>query len=371
MIPKLWPSLSQKLSTPHAGPTIGLPSGGVADRAVEDLLDPHLAERRHAVDGGLDVRLQALQILLEQLVLAVLGRAVDVARGSTDLVGAEDQPAPLLAQIPRAVGLAQHPHLGQPRRVAGLNLRVRLGDDVLVLHRDDGDVQTDHRAGAPGEVTGRADHVLADDVALVGVHAPLAARGPGDPRDRGVAVDLRAAIARAGRERLGQIRRLHVAVSGVADRPDQAVDVAQRPDLLHLHGRQELDVDPDGARHARVLAILVHPIAVHREPDVADEPQAHVLAGLLLQGAVQLHRVLVDLSDGIAHVEQGEQPGRMPGRTGGQLPALHQHNVGPPLLREMVEGADSDDASADDDDASVRFHVRSLRWLRKLAPSLI
>ena len=27
VIPKLWPSLSQKLSMPHAGPMMGLPSG--------------------------------------------------------------------------------------------------------------------------------------------------------------------------------------------------------------------------------------------------------------------------------------------------------------------------------------------------------
>ena len=294
-----------------------------------------------------------------------------VARRGADLVGAEDQPAPLLAQVPGAVRLPQHPHLGQARRVTRLYFRVRLGDDVLVLNRNDRDVEACHGARAPGEAARRADHVLADDVALVGVHAPLAAHRAGDRGDRSVAVDLRAPVARTGRERLGQVRRLDVSVPRMADRSDEAVDRAQRPDLLDLVRGQEFDVDPDGAGHSRVLAVLVHPIAVHCEPDVADEAQPHVLPGLLLQRAIQLHRVLVDLPDGVAHVEQGKQPRRMPGRSAGQLPALHQHHVRPSLLREVVERADSDDTAADDDDAGLGLHVRFLRQLGASAPSLI
>ena len=142
----------------------------------------------------------------------------------------------------------------------------------------------------------------------------------------------------------------------MADRPDQAVGVAQRPDLLDLGRGQELDLHSDGAGDARVLVVLVHPVAIHREPDVAHQPQPHVLSGLLLQGAVQLDRGLVDLADRVAHVEQGEQARGVPGRAGGQLPALHQHHVGPPLPREVVEGAGPDDAAADDHDTGMGLH---------------
>ena len=241
---------------------------------------------------------------------------------------------------------------------------MRLGHDVLVLHRDDRDLQAHHRPGAPGEVPGGADHVLADDVTLVGVHAPFAPRSAGDRGHRGVAVERRAAAARAGGQRLGQIRRLHVPVPRMADRPDQAVDVAQRPDLPDLGGGQELDVHPDGAGHARVLVVLVHPVAVHREPDVAHQPQPHVLPRLRLQRAVQLDGGLVDLADRIAHVEQGQQPRGVPGGAGGQLPALHQHHVGPPLPREVVESAGPDDAAADDHDTSMGLHDAISLWCR-------
>src|SRR5215212_4599142 len=46
----------------------------------------------------------------------------------------------------------------------------------------------------------------------------------------------------------------------------------------------------------------------------------------------------------------------MPSRAGCQLLALDQDDVGPALLREVVERRDADDASADHDDPNLRFH---------------
>ena len=71
--------------------------------------------------------------------------------------------------------LAQHAHLGQALLVAPTSSGMRLGDDVLVLDRDRRDVEPDHGAGLAGEVAGGADHVLAGDVALVGL-APATRR---------------------------------------------------------------------------------------------------------------------------------------------------------------------------------------------------
>ena len=114
------------------------------------------------------------------------------------------------------------------------------------------------RAGLPGEIAGGRDDVLAGDVALVGDDQPLAAGQPLDRGDGGVAVDLAAAVARAARQRLGEVGRLDVAVLGVLDRADDPVDVAERPDLLDLGGRQELHLDPADRRgDAGVIAILV------------------------------------------------------------------------------------------------------------------
>ena len=86
--------------------------------------------------------------------------------------------------------------------------------------------------------------MLADDFALVGHDLPFAARQALDRGDRRVAVDLRAALARAARQRLRQVGRLDIAVLRMLDRAENSLDVAQRPDLLHLAGVRNLTSIP-------------------------------------------------------------------------------------------------------------------------------
>ena len=176
-----------------------------------------------------------------------------------------------------------------------------------------GDVEPDHRPGLAGVVAGRAHHVLADDVALVRAHPPLAARGPLDGGHPGAPVDLRPPIAGAARESLGEIGGLDIPVLGVEDGPDEPLRVTERPDLAHLARGQELDADPDGARDPCVEPVLVHAVAVRREADVADRTETDILPRLALELRVEPHRVLVDLPDAVAHVEQGQQPRGVPG----------------------------------------------------------
>jgi len=73
-----------------------------------------------------------------------------------------------------------------------------LGDEVLMLDRDDRDVEADHGAGGAREVAAAGDNMLAFDVALVGGDAPAmladatATAQWFDFGDAGVAVNLRA-----------------------------------------------------------------------------------------------------------------------------------------------------------------------------------
>ena len=89
--------------------------------------------------------------------------------------------------------------------------------------------------------------------------------------------------------------------------------------------RQDVDVDADRPRHAGVVHVLVPAVLGAREADVGADREADALPGLRLQRLVERHRVFVDLADRVAHVEERQQPGRVPGRAGGQLLALHQH----------------------------------------------
>ena len=62
----------------------------VANSAVVDFLDANFAKGGYAVDGGLDMGFQALQVFLEQFVLTIVGGSVPIADGRAFLIRAED-----------------------------------------------------------------------------------------------------------------------------------------------------------------------------------------------------------------------------------------------------------------------------------------
>ena len=330
--------------------------GGVGDGAVVDLLDADLAEGRDPGDGGLDVRGEPVEVFLEELVFALLVGAVDVAAGRALLVGAEDETAILFAHVPGRVGFAQHPHLRQALAVALDDGRVRLGDDVLVLDRDDRDVETEHGARLAGEVAGRADDVVGGDVALVGADHPAPVGGALEARHRGHAVDLGPQGAGTLGERLGEVGRLDVAVVRMLDRAEEAVRLAQRPDLLDLRRGEHVHVDADRLGDAGIGHELVPAVRRAGKTDVGDLLEADWLARLGLQRAVKLHRVLVDLAHRVAHVEERQEAGGVPGRARGQLLALDEDDVRPALLGQVIERRHAHDAAADHHHARVRPH---------------
>ncbi len=173
----------------------------------------------------------------------------------------------------------------------------------------------------------------------------------------------RAACALA--QRHGEVRRRDVAVVGVIQRADDlrrlgaVAELDQRPQIAHFLGSDDLEGHADGIRGAAVLLVFVHALAAGREAQIAGDVEAHVLAGFGRQPLVQIHRVLVQLADRVAHVEQRQQARRMPGGPGGQFGALEQHHVGPAFEGQMIERADADHAAANDDDAGMSFQVRS------------
>ncbi len=241
---------------------------------------------------------------------------------------------------------------------------MRLRDDVLVLHRHHRDVEPDHGAGPAREIAGRRDHVLAGDVALVGLHQPLAGSRPLDRGDHRRAVDLRTQRPRALGESLGQVGGLDIPVVGVLDGAEDAVGLAERPDFLELRRSQHVHLHADRAGDAGVVHVLVPAVLGSRQADVRHPLEADRLAGLRFEPAVKPHRIFVNLPDGIAHVEERQQPGGMPGRAGGQLLPLDQHDIRPALLGQVVERRHADDAAADDHRTRVTSHSGFCRLKR-------
>ncbi len=304
--------------------------------------------------GHEPVEITGKQILLES------GRdAVGEDRRRTLLVRPEDVAHALFAQIVRRVRLPQHRQLLPPALAVRLELRNLVGDDVLMLDRDGGDLETNHLPDLASVVAGGAHDVLAGDVALVRPDEPLAARPALHRRHPSVLVDLGAAIPGTLGQRHGQIHRSDVPVVRMVERAEQTLDFTKRPELLHLARRDHLERHADRVRRAAILVVLVHAVPRAGEPEIAGHVEANRLASLLLEALVKIHRVLVNLPDRIAHVEQRQQSRGVPGGAGGQLGALTQHDIRPALARQMIKGAHADDASADDDYSSLCFHLTS------------
>ena len=286
--------------------------GCIGNRAVDDVLDAAGGKRRHAPLGGLDVRQKPLEVALEQTLAEPVGHTVGEPGGRAGFVGPQDPAHPLLAQVVGLIGFAQHRELAAAGLSIGFELRGFVVNDVLMLDRDGGHVQSEQ---APG----------------------LA-------------------------QRHRQVRRRNVAVIGMVERAHDVLGVAavaeldQRPELLHLLGGDDLERHTDGVGRAAVLLILVHAVAACREAQIPGDVEAHVLPGFGGQSLVQVDRIFVQLPDRIAHVEERQQPRSVPGRSGGELGTLDQHDIRP-FLREVIERADAYRAPSDDDDAGMSFHL--------------
>ena len=336
---------------------------GVGDGAVDDGLDAALFQRRHATLRRFDVRDEAFDFAVEQALAEPLGHAVREAGRGAALVGAQNPAAALFAQVVRLVRLAQHGQFLAAVLAVLDQLRRLVVDDVLVLDRDGRHVDAEHLAGLAGVVAGGAHHVFAGHFAAAGGELPLARGQLHGVGHFGLFVDFSATHACALAQRHGQVGRGDVAVVRVVQRADDVRRVAaiaqlhERPQALHFLGGDDAERHADGVGGAAVLQVFVHAVAVGGETQVAGDVEADVLAGFGGQVLVQVHRVLVELAHGVAHVEQRQQAGGVPGGAGGELGALQQGHVRPALLGQMVEGADADGASADDDDSVMALHA--------------
>ena len=230
---------------------------------------------------------------------------------------------------------------------------MRFGDDVLVLDRNHRNVEADHGACLPGEVSGRGDDVLAGNVALVSLHHPLAIRLLLNAGHGGVAVDLCPARTRALCHGLGEVGRLDVTIIRMLDGTEQAIRLAQRPDLLDLGGREHVHLDADRLGNAGIIHELVPPILGAGEAYVGDFLETDVLARFGFKRVIQLDRVFVNLTHRVGQVEQRQQARGVPGGARCQFLPLDQDDVAPALLREVVERADAHHATADDDHARM------------------
>ena len=326
-------------------------------------------------EGDLELGRDPLDVGLQESRAEVPGGLRGRPRDAGLLVRPEQHPTALLADVDLAAEVERHRHLLARGRNVGSHLGHVVGDDVHVLHGQDRQLDPDHSPYLAGPQPGGVDDMLGvDRRADVRVDVP----GPVEPLAQGVRpgvpVDLGAGLPGRDRIGVGDAGRIDVALDRVVQGTDEMPLVEERKELLCLRRSDQLEV------HAQVPAArLGHPQEVHpharvRQHDAAGQVDAAVLPGDLLDLAVELDRVLLELGHVRIAVEGVHPTGRVPGGPRGELPALEQDHIGPAGPRQVVQNAAADDAAADDDDPGGRLHAGSprdalnSRWARRPRP---
>ena len=78
---------------------------------------------------------------------------------------------------------------------------------------------------------------------------------------------------------------------------DNAVDVAQRPDLFDLIGGQKADIDTDGFCYAGIKPVFVHTVFAAREADIGNLLKTDGLAGFGFKLFIERDGIFVNLAD--------------------------------------------------------------------------
>ena len=141
-------------------------------------------------------------------------------------------------------------------------------------------------------------------------------------------------------------------------------DIDDRADLLDLLGRHQPGrLDADRLKHRPGRFQPFPALRVARHVDAAGHVQTGILAGLGLDLAIELDRVVLQRGDIGIGVERMEAGRGMPGGAGRQLGALDERHVAPAEPRQVIEHRSADHASPDDDRAIMRLHELSpSRW---------
>ena len=233
----------------------------------------------------------------------------------------------------------------------------RRGHQVLVRQRGHRQEHSREGEGPSCEDPGCADDMFAMQIPVRGPYPPTTRAGGFNPGDFGLTKNLRASRPRCPRQGLGEVGSVEIAVPREVEGAENALVVHQRPQLEGLPRADQPRIDADGLHRVDEPPILIEVRRVRREAEAAGAAQSKILLHLGPEpvdlGARvprQLHQIQVT---GVC----ADVPGRMPGRTGGQLATLAKSDVRPPFPGQVIEHVASDDPTADDERSIDAIHL--------------
>ena len=258
---------------------------------------------------------------------------------------AEKQSFAVLAHVERSLGIAEHGQLRRTGREPGDGL----GEHVLVLERDDRQLEPERPAELARPHAGRDHHVAGAHSAARGLEAPpaLVPLQGGDGRP---AQDPRPTPLRFPGEPVRDRGGIDPAVGRQVRDGEQPVRVEQRKQLGRALRRDDLERDADLIGDAFDVTELIDSIGRGREAQGAGLVVGDVERAVELDAASQQGAEVV--APGVLRA----QTGRVPGGAGRELVLLEQHDVRLPEAGQVVGEAATGDAAADDRDPGLGEH---------------
>ena len=284
----------------------------VGDGAVDHAANAHLAEYRHALDGALEPRGDAVQIVREQLVAGVPLRVA--LRGPRlgkprVFVNSHEARFLLLPQVSRGTRVADHRNLLAPL----LERRNGVGDHVMMLHVGDGGIRAHHGRDLACVAARRVHHHFRDDGSLLRNHFPFAAHAPAHVGHAVVPHDARTQIAGGLGERVADPGRVAMTIVPSPGGGEHALRVEKRIQAPDLVQADDVHAKADAPRVAQHVFEPVELLGVVGEAQPAARMPARVLTGERLEPWVELVAVGVNLGEVVAAGDARALTGSVPG----------------------------------------------------------
>ena len=166
--------------------------------------------------------------------------------------------------------------------------------------------------------------------------------------------DARTVHARALRERLRDVGGIHLSVGRQEGGANQVGHIHQRPQRLRFTRRQQLHLEPEGARSRRLSLQLDPARGIAGQPQAAVHLPAARESGLGFERVVERDRMSQQLRDVRAAAQLPDEARGVVRRARRQLVALDDDRVAPAEPGQVIGSRASDDAAADDDCTRLR-----------------
>ena len=212
-----------------------------------------------------------------------------------------DEASALAAEVDKQGGVTDRRHV--TGKTGGL------GDDVLVGHGHDRDVNSGQAPDLVGVDASGVDDDVTLDAAVVGLDGAHRSTIDVDARDARLGEDRRPALACPLGERQGELARVQVPVGRQERSPVETVDRHRGEQPQGLLGRHHVQGQPERLGPSSLSLQLLHPFGRRGEPQRADLAPARLELDFLFEVAVELDRVHHHLGEAERRAQLADKPG--------------------------------------------------------------